>query len=160
MKKSLIALVALAVTTAAMLALSGPASGAGVTQVSGLGTFPDPGEGYCTEVVARDADYWINLEGDLEGCVYGFVAEAKFVEGAGVSKITGYEIFVGCWEEMCGRFDMDGSIHSKDGAFGFCVHPIVTGSGTDDFAGITGRLDFRDDLVADNAPYTGHLKLG
>jgi len=161
MKNPLGALAMLAVAAIAVLVLSGTASGAGAIQVSGLGTFPDPGQGYCTdEALLADADYLINLEGDLEGCVYGFVTRSKLAEKSGVSDDRSDEIFVGHWGEMEGTFEMVGNIHAKVDAFGFCLHPIVKGSGTGDFAGVTGRLDFRDDLAADNAPYTGHLKLG
>jgi hypothetical protein len=41
--------------------------------------------------------------------------------------------------------------------FGRCQHPIVEGSGTGDFEGVTGRFDIKDeDPVA--FPYRGHLR--
>ena len=115
MKKSLFVLVALAVTATAMLALSGTASAAGVTQVSGLGTCPNPGEDHCTNgALLAVADYLINLEGDLEGCVYGGVT-AGSATGSGVSKTWSTEIFDGCWNGACGTFDMLGNIQAKEG---------------------------------------------
>ena len=42
--------------------------------------------------------------------------------------------------------------------FGRCQHPIVAGSGTGVFEGVTGRLDFKDDIAAGNFPYRGHFK--
>jgi hypothetical protein len=41
---------------------------------------------------------------------------------------------------------------------GRCQHPIVKGSGTGVFAGVTGRLDMKDDIEAGNYPYRGHFK--
>ena len=37
---------------------------------------------------------------------------------------------------------------------GRCQHPIVAGSGTGGFAGVTGRVDFKDD-VATGVPVPG-----
>ena len=42
--------------------------------------------------------------------------------------------------------------------FGRCQHPIVPGSGTDIYEGVTGRLDFKDNIEAGNFPYRGHLR--
>jgi hypothetical protein len=35
----------------------------------------------------------------------------------------------------------------------------VTGSGTRDFEGVTGRLDFKGDVAAGNFPMRGHFDL-
>lgn len=161
MRKSLLALAVLAVAATAMLALSGTASGAGAIQVSGLGNFGVAGEGNCTDLgLLAGADYLIDLSGDLNGCVYGYITAYKLVDGPGIYKETADETFKGCYGATCGTFDMVENFHTKFDVVGFCKHPIVKGSGTDGFAGVTGRLDFRDDLVALNAPYTGHLNLG
>jgi hypothetical protein len=39
-----------------------------------------------------------------------------------------------------------------------CQHPIVEGSGTGIYEGVSGRLDFRNDVEAGNYPYKGHLR--
>lgn len=162
MRRRLLAtLLALAIAATGVLALSATASAAEATQVSGIGEFGVAGEGNCTnEELLAGADYLLDLnQGDLEGCVYGYVTDYHFVEQAGVYKETAEETFDGCYGETCGTFDMVENFHTKFDVFGFCKHPIVKGSGTDDFAGVTGRLDFRDDLEAGNFPYKGHLKL-
>ncbi len=41
---------------------------------------------------------------------------------------------------------------------GRCKHPIVKGSGTGAFEGVTGRLAFIDDVEVGNYPYRGHLQ--
>jgi hypothetical protein len=72
------------------------------------------------------------------------------------------EIFVGSYGALSGTFELTKFFTAKfdddgDQIWGRCKHPIVTDSGTGDFAGITGRLDFKDDDEAGNAPYKGHL---
>ena len=42
--------------------------------------------------------------------------------------------------------------------FGRCQHPIVDGSGEGVFEGVSGRLDFKDDVELVNFPYRGHLQ--
>jgi hypothetical protein len=42
---------------------------------------------------------------------------------------------------------------------GRCEHPIVAGSGTGGFEGATGRIDFKDDVVAGEFLYRGHISL-
>ena len=41
--------------------------------------------------------------------------------------------------------------------FGRCQHPFV--SGTEDFEGITGRIDMKDDLVTSQLIVRGHYNL-
>ncbi len=42
--------------------------------------------------------------------------------------------------------------------FGRCQHPIQDGSGEGVFAGVTGRLDFKDNVETGDLPYRGHLR--
>ena len=42
--------------------------------------------------------------------------------------------------------------------FGRCQHPIVAGSGTGVFNGVTGQMNFKDDIEAGNFPYRGQLR--
>jgi hypothetical protein len=81
----------------------------------------------------------------------------------------GREYFVGTYNEEAGtfwttyKFEAKFEDCSEDGSylgmeiFGRCQHPIVKGSGTGVFEGVTGRLDFKDDIAAGNFPYRGHL---
>ena len=41
---------------------------------------------------------------------------------------------------------------------GRCQHPLIASSGEGVFEGVTGRLDFKDDIEAGNFPYRGHLQ--
>jgi hypothetical protein len=111
----------------------------------------------------------------LEGCFYTYVLTSK-CKPSGAYNETGINIFVGDYldeEEnviASGSFDMtyrftakyelddNGDCDFNKEIFGRCQHPIVKGSGTADFEGVTGRLDLRDDLDAGNFPYRGHLR--
>ena len=42
--------------------------------------------------------------------------------------------------------------------FGRCQHPIVEGSGTGIFEGVSGRLDFKDEVESGTFLYRGHLR--
>lgn len=75
------------------------------------------------------------------------------------------EIFVGSWGDLDGTFELNENYTAKFRAdtpagyfFGRCEHPIVAGSGTNDFQGVSGRLDFKDDPETGTAAYTGHLR--
>jgi hypothetical protein len=82
------------------------------------------------------------------------------------------ETFVGCLGDRCGSFGLEAHITSKfEGpppvgqVFGRCQHKIVAGTGTGDFEGVTGRLDFKDIIMRDangnvtgvEFDYRGHL---
>jgi hypothetical protein len=107
--------------------------------------------------------------GDLQGCLYTFIDEYKCFEN-GIYLEKGRELFVGTYKGKTGSFRTTYTFEAQfegcngDGSpkgaeiRGRCQHPIVEGSGTGDFKGVTGRLDFIDDIKAGNFPYTGHLK--
>ena len=156
-----------------VMAVPASAGGTGATQISGVGL---PGSGECTEPpLGITPTYSIVMdEGNLKGCVYGYNPEFK-IGPSGVAKERAEEIFVGSYDngtpgagdDLVGTFRMIENWHAKfDPAsgiqkFGFCKHPIVVGSGTGDFRGVRGRLDFRDDLTNPAEPlyiYKGHLK--
>jgi hypothetical protein len=158
-------------TTLAAVALIGvvstapsPALAEGATQISGIGFFPDPGE--CDDppegVVS---DYAVVMTGDLEGCLYTDVKTAES-SPSGTYRETGTEFFVGSYSDGSGTFETtyrfeakyeDASTQSGE-IFGRCQHPIVEGSGTGIFEGVTGRIDMKDDVEAGNFPYRGHLR--
>ena len=138
----------------------------GATQVSGIGYLAVAGE---CEPLLEGAAYVINMTGDLTGCHYVFIEDYE-CSPSGTYRETGWEYFVGTYKGEAGTFRTTYRFESKyegcaaDGAplgaeiLGRCQHPIVKGSGDGVFEGVTGRLDFKDDIEAGNFPYRGHLK--
>ena len=150
------------------LTVTSPALAGGATQISGIGFFAEEGE--CVDAVTgpedQSPDFAMKLTGDLEGCFYVFV-ETFECRPSGTYIETGIDIYVGGGDEgVDGTFSMTYRFTAKyedcptlDGEiFGRCQHPIIAGSGTGVFEGVTGRLDFKDDLEAGNFPYRGHLR--
>ena len=156
----LVAATLLALILAAPAALAG-----GATQISGVGVFDGPKDPDCNDPLdPEDADYnyALVMSGDLEGCLYTFVGPAVS-SPSGTYRETGTELFVasdgsGTFETTYrfeAKYDLAGEI------FGRCQHPIVEGSGTGVFEGVTGILFFKDVIEAGNAPYypyRGHLQ--
>lgn len=146
-----------------LFALSSIASaGNGAMQISSVGAIPEAGN--CEDVAA---DVVLDMiEGDLEGCLYSFVESATCLPN-GVYIERGTEIYIGSgkdgddgtfettylftskWED-CNTFEVE--------IFGRCQHPIVAGTGTGDFEGVTGRLDIKDDVSTGLFYIKGHLK--
>ena len=153
-----------------VVALAVPAFARGATQISGVGFLPDKqtcndpgGEG--ADPGGEAADYALILTGDLEGCLYTSI-ETRKSSPSGTYRETGTEVFVSNVPNRPGTFATTYRVEAKyeDVAtltgeiFGRCQHPIVKGSGTGIFEGVTGRLDFKDDIEAGNFPYRGHLR--
>jgi hypothetical protein len=138
----------------------------GAIQISGIGFFDATDE--CNSA-GQGASYALNLTGDLEGCHYFFVEEFE-CSPSGTYREQGRELFVGTYNGESGTFWTTYRFEAKyegcapDGSYlgaeilGRCQHPIVPGSGTGVFEGVTGRLDFKDDIEAGNYPYRGHLR--
>jgi hypothetical protein len=159
----------LTLTTLVAVALIGvvstapsPAFAGGATQISGIGSYAascDP------ESVEPDADYAILMIGDLQGCLYTYIETAQ-PSPSGTYRETGTELFVGSYKGESGTFETTYRFEAKyedvnDPAteiFGRCQHPIVEGSGTGSFEGVSGILLFKDDIEAGNFPYRGHLR--
>jgi len=137
-----------------------PALAGGATQISGVGSY----DASC-DPDSVDANYAIIMHGDLEGCLYTFVETAES-SPSGTYRETGTELFVGSTSEGAGTFETTYRFEAKyedvnDPAteiFGRCQHPIVEGSGTGIFEGVSGILLFKDDIEAGNFPYRGHLR--
>ena len=141
-------------------------SGRGATQISGVGFLADPSE---CDFAGQGANFAIRMTGDLEGCLYGFIDEFD-CSPSGTYRETGREYFVGTYKGSTGTFRTDYKFAGKyegcatNGAalgaeiFGRCQHPIVEGSGTGVFEGVEGRIDFKDDIQAENFPYRGHFR--
>jgi hypothetical protein len=168
----------LLVAAAALLAglAVAPASGAGVTQVSGTaipgydmyGAYVGPCNAMEDPFGPFGAEYAIalpNEPGGLYGCIYGGNVVGT-VTPSGVYKEVADEVFVGAG--LVGTFALTENFHAKyvlpdfkPQLWGFCKHPIVADSGTGVFeTGVTGRLDFRDNIEDGNFPYKGHLRVG
>lgn len=136
----------------------------GATQFSGVAYWP--GEGQCTDPEGAGSSYVVLMTGDLQGCHYTFVETAVCSPGGAYNE-TGHEVFVGQYNGEFGTFETTYRFTAKYNnctdfkeVTGRCQHPLVDGSGTGVFEGMTGRLDMRDQVV-DGAgvafPYRGHL---
>jgi len=139
---------------------------AGATQIAGIGFF-DATDACNSSTVG--ATFAVTMTGDLVGCLYVFVDDFE-CSPSGTYREEGREYFVGTYKGKSGTFWTDYKFEAKyegcavNGSylgleiFGRCQHPIVAGSGTGGFKGITGRLDLKDDIEAGNYPYSGHLR--
>src|SRR5918998_4552811 len=153
----------LTLTTLAAVALIGvvwtapsPALAEGATQISGVAFFDVRGE--CDDPEGEGADFALIMTGDLEGCLYTFVETAES-SPSGTYRETGTETFVA--SDGDGTFETTYRFEAKyedvdtlsGEIFGRCQHPIVEGSGTGIFEGVSGQLFFKDDVEAGNFPY-------
>lgn len=139
----------------------------GATQITGVGFYAEISE---CDYPNEGADYAVRMIGDIEGCLYAFI-DSYECSPSGTYREEGREYFVGTYNGGSGTFWTTYKFESKfegcaeDGAplgaeiFGRCQHPIVKGTGTGVFEGVTGRMDFKDDIEAGNFPYRGHLNL-
>jgi len=161
----------LALTLALMLSAAAPATaqGSGAVQIAGGGfVIGDPAAGPAEGCDDRGV-FTLKLDsGSLRGCWYTDVIHADSVQGnpSGTYQERGEETFVGeYWVDgvkvgdgefsttyhFTGKFAVDGSE-----IFGRCQHPIVEGSGV--FAGVKGRVDFKDvDPANGILEYRGHI---
>ena len=157
--------IVLTLTTLAVVALIGvvstaPAFAGGATQISGVAFF----DGADTCDSARvGADFALIMTGDLDGCLYTFV-ETSQSSPSGTYREVGTERFVA--SDGSGTFETTYRVEAKfedvdnlaGTIFERCQHPIVEGSGTGIFEGVSGQLFFRADVEAGNYSYKGHLR--
>jgi hypothetical protein len=135
----------------------------GATQISGIGSFAEPGE--CNDPEGQGSDFALTMTGDLEGCHYVFVETARCSPGGAYTE-RGTETFVGLYNGAPGTFKTTYLATAKytDCAnlvgeiAGRCQHPLIAGSGEGVFEGVTGRLDMKDDVETGNFPYRGHFR--
>jgi hypothetical protein len=162
----------LTLTTLAAVALIGvvwtapsPALAEGATQISGVATFDEPEPLVCAPV-RPGYEYALVMTRDLTGCLYTHV-ETDQSSPSGTYRETGTELFVGSYLGEPGTFETTYRFEAKyedvgppptGEIFGRCQHPIVEGSGTGIFAGVSGRLDFKDDVETGEFFYRGHLR--
>ena len=146
-----------------LIALTTP-SNAATNQISG-GAFYDTTH-QCPGLAGFTSYAPLVLTGSLEGCLYTNVETTKLTP-SGVYLESGEEVFVGSLNggpegsfattyKFEAKYDPDGSeVHGR------CQHPISAGSGTGGFAGVTGRLNFKD--IVETEPvtykYRGHITL-
>ena len=140
--------------------------GSGAIQISGVGFYATADE---CDYESQGAVYAIRMTGDLQGCLYAFIDDFE-CSPSGTYREEGREFFVGTYNGQTGtfwttyKFEARYEGCSENGAplgaeiFGRCQHPIVTGSGTGVFNGVTGQINFKDDIEAANFPYRGQLR--
>jgi hypothetical protein len=161
MHRRLTAVLAMVVVTVMLVAASALAEGA--TQISGIAVFDEADE---CDSASVGADFALIMDGDLDGCLYTFVETAES-SPSGTYRETGTELFVASDSEGRDTFTTTYRFEAKyedvdnlaGEQFGRCQHPIVEGSGTGIYEGVTGRLFFKDDVEAGNFPYRGHLQV-
>ncbi len=154
-----LSLVAAMATLAVFLSV-GAALAAGTTQVSGV-----------QQPTATPGVY--TMTGSLIGIWTTTSIAAKVITPSGVINGSGTERFDGCLDAdrngACSVGDPTGQLFFSftystkydmstwAEIHGRCHHPISSGSG--DFAGATGSLDFHDDPVTGCAAYHGQISL-
>lgn len=159
-----------------LLAPSGVSANSGAIQVTGEAV-PWPATPVtCDPLATGPIDYVLAMpegSGSLSGCLYGNRLSERFNSG-GQLQVNATETFVGCFAERCGSFQLEAVITNRwDGLPGVgnqingrCQHKVVSESGTGDFVGVEGRLDFKDILETDidgtvtrlTFDYKGHLR--
>ena len=149
---------------AAVAVAPAAASAGGATQITGLG-LPGPGDCDAGSDGVPAPDYILVMTGDLDGCLYGYVDPDSVQERpSGTYLDRGTEVFVS-GDNKADRFSttyvFTAQFTDEGQQFGRCQHPIVSGEGA--YAGATGRLDFKDNIVdgvAVDFSYRGHIKAG
>jgi len=154
-------LLALMLFVSVSFVAAAPASAAGNTQISGVGVFTSTAE--CS---ADSPNVYppIKMTGGLVGCWYTDKVEVVLTAPSGAYQERGTETFIGCLSDgtTCGTFSTTYKFTAKyaaDGSeiHGHCEHPLVSGTG--DFAGITGQVNFKDDVQTGEFFYEGHFQL-
>jgi len=160
MRTRLVSKLAAAACIAAMaMAAATPASAEEATRISGVAYFADASE---CDWAAVGADFALILTGDLEGCLFVYVDNSYFTP-SGTYVESGHELFVGAdgTFETTYRFEAkyeDPDAFPEGEIFGRCQHPIADGSGTGAFAGVAGRIDFKDNVETGEFFYRGSLQ--
>jgi hypothetical protein len=151
----LVAATLLALSLAAPAALAG-----GATQISGV-AFLD--EADTCDSASVGANYALIMTGDLEGCLYTFVGPAVS-SPSGTYRETGTELFVasGGADTFSTTYRFEAKYEDvanlSGEIFGRCQHPIVEGSGTGIYEGVSGILLFKDNVEPGEFLYRGHLR--
>jgi hypothetical protein len=141
-----------------------PELAGGATQISGDAVFDAPAGGKCPDPppgVASDYPPLV-MTGSLDGCLYTDILTTES-SPSGTYRETGTEFFVGSYSGRSGTFATTYRFEAKyedptTEIFGRCQHPIVEGSGTDVFEGVSGTLFFKDEVETGTFFYRGHLR--
>jgi hypothetical protein len=157
----------LTLTTLAVVALIGvvsraptPALAEEATQISGVAVLD---RADTCDSASVGADFALDMSGDLDGCLYTFVGTSES-SPSGTYREVGTERFVA--SEGAGTFETTYRVEAKfedvdnlaGTIFERCQHPIVEGSGTGIYEGVSGHLFIRADVEAGNYLYKGHLQ--
>ncbi len=155
----------------AFFALASSVSAEGVSRRITAVNYLDPGD-QCGEEIYNAAGEEPALrtlmKGDLQGCLYVF-PQASSCSANGVYVEDGMEIYVGSGApgddgtfETTYRFVANFANEDDCNAFnnqirGRCQHPIVAGSGTGDYKGVTGKFQLTDNVEEGTADLVGLL---
>lgn len=151
----------------AFFAMANPVMADHIRYIDGVAFFAEPDE--CTDPVTHNGeDPYLaqKMTGDLQGCLYIFF-ERGYCSPDGFYWEKGTEIYVGS-----GAYGDDGTFVTSyifqanyvdcntfevqlDGG---CRHMIVSGSGTGDYEGVTGRWNMVDDVATATADYYGVME--
>ena len=142
-----------------------PERAGGATQISGFAPPLDDPEVAVCDPLPMGYEYALVMHGDLEGCLYTDVKTAKS-SPSGTYRETGTELFVGSYLDESGTFETTYRFEAKyedvdnliGEIFGRCQHPIVEGTGTGVFEGVSGLLLFKDEVESGTFFYRGHLR--
>jgi hypothetical protein len=145
-----------------ILAVPAPAAAA-TNQIEGFGVLAPAG--VCDEPPDGFEDFTIVMTGSLVGCWYTDIVTTKENGSpSGIYQERGAEIFVGSLDGgPVGTFATTYFFNSKwdlstgSEIHGRCLHPVVAGSGTGGFLGVSGRVDFKDEVATGRYLYRGHL---
>ena len=147
------------------------ASAEGVSRrITATGYFlgEEPCDAPITNADGDSADLSLDFVGDLDGCLYIFV-ESFTCSSNGVYVEEGGEIYVGSGApgddgtfETTYRFVAHFASEEDCNAFnnqlsGRCQHPIVAGSGTGDYRGVSGKFQMTDNVEELTTNLTGLL---
>lgn len=147
------------------------ASADGTTRRITATAFIEGGEPCVAPITNADgdnADFALDMVGDLDGCLYIFV-ETFTCSANGVYVEEGGEIYVGSGREgddgtfaTTYRFTAHFASEEECNTFtnqirGRCLHPLVAGSGTGDYRGVTGKFQMTDNVEEGTADLVGLL---
>jgi hypothetical protein len=167
-KTFLATLVCIFAVAAAWTAVPGAFGDSGATVVRGVQSPP------VTSGPCFDAGVIVSytMTGGLIGCWYVDTFVLTGAQPSGTIQASGTEHFVGCLDlggdGTCGVGDPAGTFSTTftftakyDAAgneiHGRCHHPIISGTGG--FAGVTGVIEFTDDVTTGTSDYTGTIGL-
>lgn len=152
-----------AVVVATALAVVVATATAGTTQVSGPSAYnpactPPASAGTAPAITGNYPP--LELAGSLDGCWYTYISDWK-LNPSGTYQETGTELFVGCLNgTTCGKFTTTYTFTGKftssfEEIHGRCQHAItgITGG----FTGMSGVIQFKDDVDTGIAYYRGNL---